>query len=236
MAAQNEWHPSPYIHRRRLRSHEYDFATAKGVTSSGLSVPALGGETSDAMPTRVLLAPRSRRQIENTPSRPPRCHASDFAPPPPSPRMSREAIQVDSEKVQIMHSESKRNDLAHAFRQSQSSPIGEEKKTDDSKPSATDPSHRNQNESFLPLAFSLRARRCSPYSQDNKEELKKTNFPKLEPLETPSTPTQSEFTTEPTEAGNAMSPVRENPKTLMEVPENILTLPISPFGPNDGPG
>lgn len=150
--------------------------------------------------------------------------------------MSREAIQVDRETVQSMHRESKRNDLAHAFRQAQASPIGEEKKTDDSKPSATDPSHRHQNEIFLPLAFSLRPRRCSPYSQDNEEEMKKTNFPKLEPLETPSTATQSEFTKEPTEDGNVMSPVRENPKTLMEVPENILTLPISPFGPNDDPG
>lgn len=36
----------------------------------------------------------------------------------------------------------------------------------------------------------------------------------------------------------AMSPIpmdREDPTSLMELPENILTLPISPCGPNDDP-
>lgn len=36
----------------------------------------------------------------------------------------------------------------------------------------------------------------------------------------------------------AMSPIpfdREDPTTLMELPDNILTLPISPCGPNDDP-
>jgi len=36
----------------------------------------------------------------------------------------------------------------------------------------------------------------------------------------------------------AMSPIpfdREDPTTLMELPEDILTLPISPCGPNDDP-
>lgn len=46
------------------------------------------------------------------------------------------------------------------------------------------------------------------------------------------------FDEEPDPAGDAMSPLpfdhREDPTTLMELPENILTLPISPCGPNDG--
>lgn len=36
----------------------------------------------------------------------------------------------------------------------------------------------------------------------------------------------------------AMSPIpfdREDPATLMELPEDIMTLPISPCGPNDDP-
>jgi hypothetical protein len=36
----------------------------------------------------------------------------------------------------------------------------------------------------------------------------------------------------------AMSPIpfdREDPQTLMELPENLMMLPISPCGPNDDP-
>jgi hypothetical protein len=36
----------------------------------------------------------------------------------------------------------------------------------------------------------------------------------------------------------AMSPIpmgREDPTTLMELPDNLLSLPISPCGPNDDP-
>ncbi|CAJ1958010.1 unnamed protein product [Cylindrotheca closterium] len=229
MAAQNGWHRSPYINRGRVPCHEYDFPDS----NSGLSVPALGGEAGDPMPTgtRVLLAPRGRRQIENTP-RSPKYQASDFAPPPPSPRLSREAMPVERKTVQSMHRESKRNDSGRAFRETQGSPTGEEKKTDDSKLSSTDPSHPKQDEIFLPLAFSLKPRRCGPYSQCNEEEPKKTNSPKIEPLETPSA---DEFIKKARDDDIVMSPVRENPKSLMEVPENILTLPISPFGPNDDP-
>ena len=128
--------------------------------------------------------------------------------------------------------ESKRSGLTRAFREAEISPTGEEKKSDDSKPKLEDPSIPNQEDIFLPLAFSLKPRHCSPYPQDDDDELKSIHSPKLEPLETRSTVTTDKAVTE----DMTMSPVRENPKTLMEVPENILTLPISPFGPNDDPG
>lgn len=235
---QNEWqNQSPCSHDPHISSRVHHLQTAKDVSSSSLSVPALGGETNDSMPTRVLLAPRSRRQIGNHPTRPPKYQASDFAPPPSSSRLSREAISVETATGQRIYTgrEFERSDLTQPFRESEASPVNEEKKSDDNKVNSTDSTIPKPDGIFLPSAFLLKPRRCSPYSQGNEDEMKSIESPKIEPLETSSNATTEKFAEKAAIDSVVMSPVRENPKTLMEVPENILTLPISPFGPNDDP-
>jgi len=137
-----------------------------------------------------------------------------------------------------------------------SSPPGEEKKTEHDQEDSVP--YRSVAGSSSPSRLKLRVRESSPPAEDTiKEEEENEVLDKSD--DTPATCQSSSslvsvYRSSPmsarisvvaagTEASAkvediAMSPIprdREDPSTLMELPEDIMTLPISPCGPNDDP-
>lgn len=227
-------------------------SSAHGSESSGLSVPSLGGEgrphPMSSMSSRVMLSPRSRASYGETPPRPPTSSSRDFAPPQPSPRFRR----IRRREERYPH-EWEREDSYRA------SPPGEEKKMDEDRLESTEESrvpYPSLAESSSQISLKLNPRKISSasHADDGKDEEGDENLvDRSTPVTARSSPVsiaraspvsaRISIVVAGTEASAkvdeiAMSPIpfdREDPTTLMELPDNILTLPISPCGPNDDP-
>jgi hypothetical protein len=174
--------------------------------------------------------------------------APDFAPPFPSPRFSREKTNGREEELE-QNGQRKRQDdedtLMPTFRASQASPPGEEKKIDVNEDDNEDnvfyaavSAEKNQDS---PVGVSLKPRPCYSSLEDDEKEKKDWRTKRsLFPQEDSPGKGKGHGCHDAEENQSVedidMSPIpfdREDPTTLMELPENILMLPISPFGPND---
>jgi len=259
---QPQYTPHPTEHRPERSSswtprsnspHHYDHRhdpnqPDNNESSGGLSVPSLGGEgrpEKARFSPKLHLAPRANRSMmeeSGSPPRPPNYGPQDFRPPTPlSPRFKRS-----------------NNDSSYYH----CAPVEEEKKTSDSdkimlsqqltgdsmgrrdKRALSSRPQRIKNES-----------RSSPDQDDLIRECNAVGFKIEEPSESRASPgdflvnEQTESTqgvdegddqSEETQAVDdiAMSPIpydREDPVTLMDLPDDILALPISPCGPHDDP-
>lgn len=207
---------------------------------SSLSVPFLGEEGSNPQRHRVLLAPRPRPLYFQTAPEPSNDLAPDFEPPQLSPREKRK--HNESEDTTKMETD---EDVSSSqFRKSESPcPPGEEKKME-------------EKEETIPRTV-VSAKEAEPPKSMlvETEERSKISSPRQDPIKPSASLSSGQFAHENSikkeeeqEFENppdvlavediAMSPIPfegEDPSTLMELPENILTLPISPCGPNDSP-
>lgn len=176
------------------------------------------------------------------PRAPPSDLAPDFAPPPRSPRFSREITSCREQEPKDGDDQDHGDALMPSFRASQGSPSGEEKKMDDNKVSVVLAVVAKKKERGSRAGVSLKPRPCYSYTIGD-EELAKGTSSADDSLMHEEEPEKKKLDCHKTEENPAvedivMSPIpfdREDPTTLMELPENILTLPISAFGPNDEP-
>lgn len=137
---------------------------------------------------------------------------------------------------------------------SRNTPLAEEKKTEYESPDrhvSSRMSYRNTPEPDSPPSIKLQPRTTSHFSQPSikeeidaemedyeDEDILAAQAPRSSPV-TQRIETVVEGTDAPDQVEDiAMSPIpldREDPATLMQVPEDILTLPLSACGPNDDP-
>jgi hypothetical protein len=174
---------------------------------------------------------------------------TDFAPPPRSPRSPRFSREKTNggEQEPKQNGQRKRQDdedtLMPTFRASQASPSGEEKKVDVNEDNVFYAKVSAEKKRDSPVGVSLKPRPCYSYTVGDEKEkkdcsTKRSLFPQ-EDLPEKGKDHGCHDTEENSEVEDiVISPIsfdREDPTTLMELPENILMLPISPFGPNDEP-
>eukprot|EP00980_Cylindrotheca_fusiformis_P021481 scaffold8353_cov138-Cylindrotheca_fusiformis.AAC.12 len=232
------WTPSQYSHDTFVLRRGYNTGV-DDTSSNSLSVPSLGGEGSRSHSTRVVLAPRSRRMYNEAPLLSSDI-APDFAPPLPSPRFSGgQACRKELEPKKDARRKEVGDTLMPSFLTSRQSPSGEEKKVDDREANATCAVvSANKKRSPLGGVF-LKPHPC--YSNTVGDAKISANIKGGSFLheEIPASEAGYQGAEENTPVEDiVMSPIpfdREDPTTLMELPENILTLPISACGPNDEP-
>jgi len=240
---------TPGSNSRNHHDHYYDpDHPDNNECSGGLSVPYLGGErrpSNGRFSPKLHLAPRSNRpmiQESGTPPRPPNYSPQDFRPPTTvSPRYQR-----SNEDSRYYHC----------------SPMIEEKKTPDM--DTTVRSQQSSGDMLSPKvnrALSLSRpepmkteSRSSPDQEEiergwTRDGVKKEG--KSEYRASPGEFLSKEYEVKPAVKGEddqseeaqavddiAMSPIpfdREDPVSLMDLPDDILALPISPCGPHDVP-
>eukprot|EP00536_Pseudo-nitzschia_multiseries_P011471 jgi/Psemu1/259855/estExt_Genewise1Plus.C_3920021 len=217
----------------------------------GLSVPSLGGEgrsTKEKFSPTLHLAPRLRRQIvgeHGTPPRPPPSYCyQDFRPPTPT-----------SQRYQRP-----KEDSAYYHRAS----VEEEKKTadvDKTVRSSIDVSRRTVKRTVCSWPESIKSEsRSSPDQDEIERNCTEARVNKEDQIESRASPgdflpikkeNDLQDTNDMMDEGQddqseeaqavdeiAMSPIpydREDPVTLLDLPDDILALPISPCGgPHDG--
>eukprot|EP00934_Nitzschia_sp_Nitz4_P008083 Nitzschia sp. Nitz4//scaffold8_size234185//9733//12128//NITZ4_001229-RA/size234185-processed-gene-0.251-mRNA-1//1//CDS//3329559722//8073//frame0 len=221
---------SPHTHPQYGSPAPSGYPTSCSSSStSWLSVPSLGSEAKHSskshLSPRTLLTPRASA-FSRTPEWPNPTDHVHFKPPTPSHLMKERYPDMD--------------DSAN-----RASPPGEEKKSEYEKDEfkghfhhVDRPGDAPSPHSHTPTPVKMEAhtqhkspKRESPPAAAADAQGKGSDFtPQAEEeddaMDTPMTPVED----------IAMSPIpldREDPTTLMALPENILSLPISPCGPND---
>lgn len=222
--------------------------------SSGLAVPSLASESRyhsrPAMSSRVMLPPRRSLHGE-MPPRPPTSSSRDFAPPPPAPRFR--CIRRREDNSPTWERE----------RLCPGSPMDEEKKLEHDADDRSHEENRVPYPSIVNSSSHLTLKlnptkassspRCveSANREQGEEDVKGFDEERMRQrshFESATNPSASPLsaridvvahgTEAPTRIEDiAMSPIsmdRDDPGSLMELPDNLLTLPISPCGPHDG--
>jgi hypothetical protein len=159
---------------------------------------------------------------------------TDFAPPPPSFSL---VVRGDRDVKRGKVKGRCDHDIdIPCFRAIQASLTGEGKIMDDNEKNVVCPvlSSEGRTSSSSPVGVSLKPRPC--YSRS--ESIPSLNFSPKEDAVGEEEPGCDRAKEEIAVEDIVMSSIpfgREDPMTLMSLPENILTLPISPCGPNDNP-
>eukprot|EP00339_Tiarina_fusa_P013233 CAMPEP_0117068934 /NCGR_PEP_ID=MMETSP0472-20121206/48319_1 /TAXON_ID=693140 ORGANISM="Tiarina fusus, Strain LIS" /NCGR_SAMPLE_ID=MMETSP0472 /ASSEMBLY_ACC=CAM_ASM_000603 /LENGTH=706 /DNA_ID=CAMNT_0004791209 /DNA_START=33 /DNA_END=2153 /DNA_ORIENTATION=+ len=226
------------------------------LNSSSLSVPALGGEGNPHVSSspRLMLSPRSHPSAYNQmPPRPPSYPHKEFMPPPSQPSFSSDDFSPPPPSPRYRQS-SRHYPYGSApeetNRSPRSSPV-EEKKSDAGEKEEESYHPPDRAPSSVPLGSLSNTRdRRSPSTCMDKDMGEEKNRSKQERRTDEARPKDDEMypynatkdDDDPAADDNnsvddiQMSPIpldREDPSTLMELPENIMILPISPCGPKD---
>jgi hypothetical protein len=187
-----------------------------------------------ALAPRVALAPRSNRSsYGHTPPRPPSYPPPEFTPP----RSSRYRYSGSNHSKNPSFQSSDRKEPAY-----RSSPVEEKKsEVEDKDDLAPHPSLPESSMSFASIKLKSRERASSALKRKTEADDHRAS-PRVFSREDPGEEKEEEmYPYDGTEDNSdmddiAMSPIpfdREDPVTLMELPEDIMTIPISPCGPND---
>mmetsp|Transcript_23196 Transcript_23196/g.40815 ORF Transcript_23196/g.40815 Transcript_23196/m.40815 type:complete len:697 (+) Transcript_23196:76-2166(+) len=239
--------PSPHHHHGYYHHHE-EFAEDYEENGDGLSVPSLGVEvklTSGRYSPTVHLAPRclaTPPRSSETPPRPPNYARRDFN-PPVSPNLQRsrskeeryyQCSPVEEEKKATALQEKDENHAAAAaaglrptVTKSSSSNMEAESEKHDSSPCSSVEQQQERESSEEKEDDS--GSRASPALLLSVDENGNVEAMRAEDDGSDNDQAVDDI---------AMSPIpfdREDPDTLMDLPDNLLTLPISPCGPNDDP-
>lgn len=222
--------------------------------SSGLAVPSLASESRyhsrPATSSRVMLPPRSSLHGE-IPPRPPTSSSRDFAPPPPGPRFrcirrrqqtspswERERSCPENAMDEEKKLEHDADDCSHeenrvpypSIVNSAAQPtLKLSPAKTSSSPRCVDGANREQGDQVV--------RALDEERMQQHTHCQTASNPRASPLSA-RIDVLAQSTDAPTRIEDiAMSPIsmdREDPGSLMELPDNLLTLPISPCGPHDG--
>jgi len=218
---------------------------------SNLSVPSLGGENRHhGLPEAKMLLPRPRESGADTPARQ-QVSSRDFAPPASKcrPRIIRRREPHTYAWEQI---EGYRPDIS-------TSKTGEEKKTENETASSFEvdrtvstsksspPPHLEADKGVLSLRASINRSADCIVEPDDGMAIDRPDSVRSSPsLTVRSSPLLARINIVPTDCNYTehvedieMSPIsqadHEDPSTLMHLPDNLMTLPISPCGPHDDP-
>mmetsp|Transcript_6731 Transcript_6731/g.16431 ORF Transcript_6731/g.16431 Transcript_6731/m.16431 type:complete len:455 (+) Transcript_6731:328-1692(+) len=212
--------------------------------SGGLTVPCLGGEgrpSNERFSPKLHLAPRSNRPLvreSGTPPRPPTYSPQDFR-PPKSPRYHHRPNENSSYYNRSSVEEEKKTSESDKIVRAQTS-----------SGSMLNPRPTRALSSTRPEPLKTESR-ASPFQGEIEREYSGDGDMKEEDCEHRASPLfeenkmneslkQEDDQSEEAQAVDdiAMSPIsydREDPMTLMDLPDNILDLPISALGPHDDP-
>ena len=226
--------------------------------TDGLSVPALGGEGShsrSSLSPRIPLSPRrsSPSSYRQTPPRPPPVNVPrDFTPPSTSSsrdhpsrdgsngyssfQSETDRVRTDSPSSSFSSSSANKNskkdekkDEFEPYPSLMASTSADSQSPLTAKDFGIGPSSSSNIKREEKVILGQDENRTSPgmFARDDGADEKEIEMYPYDETETPAAVDDI-----------PMSPIpfdREDPTTLMELPENLLTLPISPCGPHDEP-